>query len=129
VAHRCDYDLRQHALHSGWGDRLQYRDPQTGEAYFPHVIEPSAGVDRGVLALLCEAYTVDEKRPSGLFLRFSPRIAPIKAAIFSLIDREDLNQITNSLFCDLSQTWMVQKEVKQHIGKRYARMDEVGTPY
>lgn len=129
VAHRTDYDLRQHAQHSGQGDRMMYYDQEANERYFPHIIEPSAGADRGVLALLCDAYVEDPSRPSGVFLRFHPRMAPIKAAIFPLVDKDGMPEIARNLYIELRQKWHVQLDVKQNIGKRYARMDEAGTPY
>ncbi|MBA3957636.1 MAG: glycine--tRNA ligase [Parachlamydiaceae bacterium] len=129
IAHRTDYDLRQHAEHSGMGDRMKYFDQEANEHYFPHIIEPSAGADRGVLALLCEAYVEDAARPSGMYMRFHPRIAPIKAAIFPLVDKDGMPEIARDLYLKLRQRWNVQLDVKQNIGKRYARMDEAGTPF
>lgn len=130
IAHRTDYDLKQHATHSGYGDRFKYFNAETNERYFPHIIEPSAGADRGVLALLCEAFTEDPARPSGVFMKFHPRMAPIKAGIFPLVDREGMPDIARKLYLELRQKrWNVQMDVKQSIGKRYARMDEAGTPY
>ncbi len=145
VAHRADFDLRQHAQHSGLGDKLKYFDQDLQVKllaagvpkeevdkkckYFPHVIEPSAGADRGTLALLCEAYTDDPGRPSGVVMKFHPRMAPIKAAIFPLVDKDGMPEIAGNLFADLRKTWNVQLDVKQNIGKRYARMDEAGTPF
>jgi glycyl-tRNA synthetase len=145
VAHRSDFDLRQHAQHSGLGDNLKYFDqdlqvklqaeglPKEEIAklckYFPHVIEPSAGADRGTLALLCEAFTEDPTRPSGVFMKFHPRMAPTKAAIFPLVDKDGMPEIAAKIYEDLRQTWNVQLDNKQNIGKRYARMDEAGTPF
>lgn len=129
VAHRTDFDLRQHASHSGLGDKLKYYDQEKNERYFPHVIEPSAGADRGTLALLCEAYTDDPGRPSGVVMKFHPRMAPIKAAIFPLVDKDGMPEIAEKLYQDLRRTWNVQLDIKQNIGKRYARMDEAGTPF
>lgn len=129
VAHRADYDLRQHAQHSGLGEKMKYFDQESGEHYLPHIIEPSAGVDRGMLALICDAYTEDADRPSGVYMRFHPRMAPIKAAVFPLVDREGMPDIARNLYLTLRQRWNVQFDVKQSIGKRYARMDEAGTPF
>ncbi len=129
VAHRTDFDLRQHAQFSGLGDKLKYFDQEANERYFPHVIEPSAGADRGTLALLCEAYTEDPGRPSGVVMKFHPRMAPIKAGIFPLVDKEGMPEIATNLYHDLRKTWNVQLDIKQNIGKRYARMDEAGTPF
>lgn len=129
VAHRTDYDLRQHAEHSGQGDRMKYYDQEANERYFPHIIEPSAGADRGVLALLCDAYTEDAARPSGVFMKFHPRMAPLKAGIFPLVDKDGMSEIAEKLYIELRKKWNVQLDIKQNIGKRYARMDEAGTPY
>lgn len=129
IAHRTDYDLRQHAEHSGHGDRFKYFDQEKNERYFPHIIEPSAGADRGALAVLCDAYTDDPSRPSGVVMKFHPRIAPIKAGIFPLVDKDGMPEIAQKLYMDLRKKWNVQLDVKQSIGKRYARMDEAGTPF
>lgn len=129
VAHRTDYDLRQHAEHSGQADRFKYFDQENNERYFPHIIEPSAGVDRGTLALLCEAYTDDPNRPSGVVMKFHPRMAPLKAGVFPLVDKDGMSEIAERLFIELKKKWNVQFDVKQSIGKRYARMDEAGTPF
>lgn len=129
VAHRTDFDLRQHAEHSGLRDKLKYFDQERGEKYFPHVIEPSAGADRGALALLCEAYTPDDSRPSKVYMNFTPRMAPIKAAVFPLVNKDGMPEVAEKLYMELRERWAVQFDVKQNIGKRYARMDEAGTPY
>lgn len=129
IAHRTDYDLRRHAEDSGQEDRFKYFDQESHTRYFPHIIEPSAGVDRGTLALLCEAYTDDPQRPSGVVMKFHPRIAPIKAGIFPLVDKDGMPEIARNLYIDLRKQWNVQFDAKQTIGKRYARMDEAGTPF
>jgi glycyl-tRNA synthetase len=141
IAHRGDYDLTQHQKHSG--TKLDYFDTtrgetlpnggKKGERYMPHCIEPAAGLDRGVLALLCEAYTVDPTRPSPEFLKLHPRIAPIKAAIFPLMDKDGLPEVAEKLYDELfakfGKTGFIEMDAKQSIGKRYARMDEAGCPY
>lgn len=129
IAHRTDYDLRQHAEHSGQGDRFKYFDQENNDRYFPHIIEPSAGADRGTLALLCEAYTDDPNRPSGVVMKFNPRMAPLKAGIFPLVDKDGMSEVAEKLYIELKRKWNVQFDVKQSIGKRYARMDEAGTPF
>ncbi|MEX0776542.1 MAG: glycine--tRNA ligase [Phycisphaeraceae bacterium] len=145
VAHRTDFDLRQHARHSGLGDKLKYFDQELQvqmqaqgaskeeiaerSKYFPHVIEPSAGADRGTLALLCEAYTADPGRPSGVFMKFDPRMAPIKAGVFPLVNKEGMPEVAHKLYLELRQKWNIEYDPKSSIGKRYARMDEAGTPY
>ncbi|MFK7960363.1 MAG: glycine--tRNA ligase [Phycisphaerales bacterium] len=127
VAHRGNYDLTQHQTHGG--TKLEYFDPDTKSRYVPHVIEPSAGLSRGVLAVLCDAYTPDDTRPSKVYMKFHPRIAPIKAAIFPLVNKDGMPEVARKLYDELRTRYAVQLDVKQNIGKRYARMDEAGTPY
>jgi glycyl-tRNA synthetase len=127
VAHRVDYDLRQHQEHARV--KLAYFDPETRESFLPHVIEPAAGLTRGVLALLCEAYTEDPERPSKMYLKFHPRMAPIKAAILPLVAKDGMPEVAQKLYDQLRRKFVVQLDIKQNIGKRYARMDEAGTPY
>jgi glycyl-tRNA synthetase len=109
VAHRSNYDLAQHQKHSRV--QLEYFDNERGELlpngghkgerYLPHVIEPAAGLDRGVLALLCEAYTEDPARASPELLLLNPRIAPIKAAVFPLVNKDGMPEISEKLYQDL----------------------------
>jgi len=127
IAHRGDYDLSKHQEHSG--QKLEYFDQQENRRYLPHVIEPAAGLSRGVLALICEAYTVDENRPSGVYLNFHPSMAPKKAAILPLTAKEDHVPIAQKLYLELRGEFAVDLDIKQNIGKRYARQDEIGTPY
>ena len=127
VSHRADFDLAQHQQHASV--KLEYFDQERGERYLPHVIEPAAGLTRGVLALICEAYTPDPARPSKVFMRFHPRVAPLKAAVFPLVNKDGMPEIAARLYEDLRTTYTVQLDVKQNIGKRYARMDEAGTPF
>ncbi|HHN77224.1 MAG TPA: glycine--tRNA ligase, partial [Phycisphaerales bacterium] len=143
IADRTDFDLRQHAEHSGLGDKLKYFDPTRGELakngqpkgerYFPHVIEPSAGLDRGVLAILCEAYTPDPGRPSKVYMKFHPRLSPIKAAVFPLVKKDGMPEVADRLRAELVQRFgrygSIEYDEKQSIGKRYARMDEAGCPF
>lgn len=141
IAHRGNYDLTQHQKHSG--AKLEYFDQDRGETlpngskrgerYLPHCIEPAAGLDRGVLAILCEAYTRDDSRPSPEIMKFNPRVAPIKAAVFPLVNKDGMPEIAEKLHEDLFKTFgrsgFVETDAKQSIGKRYARMDEAGCPY
>jgi glycyl-tRNA synthetase len=143
IAHRTDFDLRQHAEHSGLGDKLKYFDSTRGEPapngqpkgekYFPHVIEPSAGLDRGVLAALCEAFTPDPSRPSGVYMKFHPRLSPIKAAVFPLVKKDGMPEKAHKLATELRRKFghlgAIDMDEKQSIGKRYARMDEAGCPF
>ncbi len=141
IAHRGNYDLTQHQKVSG--AKLEYNDTdrgeilpnggRRGERYLPHCIEPAAGLDRGVLALLCEGYTKDESRPSPEFMKLHPRLAPIKAAIFPLVAKDGMPEIAETLHAELNaKFWRlgaVEMDEKQSIGKRYARMDEAGCPW
>lgn len=128
IAHRCDFDLTQHQEHSG--QNLHYTDPHDPKnRYIPHVIEPAAGLTRGVLALICEAYTVDPNRPSGVYLNFHPSVAPKKAAILPLTAKEEHTGPATKLYLELREEFAVDLDIKQNIGKRYARQDEIGTPY
>ena len=147
VAHRADYDLKAHATMCGKGDKLKYFDQdlqvklqgegkskeeiQERSRYFPHVIEPSAGADRGTLALICEAFTpTPERQGSAYVMKFHPRMAPIKAAVFPLVNKDGMPEKAERLYRELrGEGWMVDFDVKQAIGKRYARMDEAGTPF
>lgn len=128
IANRGDYDLTQHQEHSK--TKLEYLDPErNNEKYLPHVIEPAAGLTRGVLALICEAYTVDPNRPSGVYMNFHPSMAPKKAAILPLTAKEDHVPTAQKLYLELREEFVVDLDIKQNIGKRYARQDEIGTPY
>jgi glycyl-tRNA synthetase len=128
IASRGDYDLTQHANCSG--KSLVYNDDETKEHYLPYVIEPSAGVDRGVLAFLCDSYDEDvadgEQR---VILRFHPRLAPVKAAVLPLSKKEPLASVARGIFNDLRLSWVVQYDDTQSIGRRYRRQDEIGTPF
>ncbi len=141
IAHRGNYDLTQHQKVSG--TKLEYFDTERGEVlpnggrrgerYIPHCIEPAAGLDRGVLALLCEAYTKDPSRPSPELMKLHPRLAPIKAGVFPLVAKEGMPEIAEKLHAELSaKLWRlgaIELDEKQSIGKRYARMDEAGCPF
>jgi len=130
ISHRADFDLKSHASHVGKGDKLRYFDQVRNERYFPHVIEPSAGADRGTLALLCEAFTpTPDRAGTKALMKFHPRMAPIKAGIFPLVNKEGMPDVAQELYKTLKKRWPCQLDVKQSIGKRYARMDEAGTPY
>ncbi len=127
IAHRGNFDLTQHQEHSK--TKLEYFDQETNERFVPHVIEPASGLTRGVLVLLCEAYTPDDTRPSQVYMKFHPRFAPIKAGIFPLVNKEGMPEIAEKLYMEIREKFTCQFDVKQSIGKRYARMDEAGTPY
>jgi glycyl-tRNA synthetase len=135
IAHRGDYDLRQHKEHSG--KPLEYFDEESKTKYLPEVVEPSAGVDRTVLAVLCEGFveeTVKDeesgKEETRTVLRFSPRLAPIKAGIFPLLkNKPELVAIAQSIYKTLQPLLKVTYADTAAIGRRYRRMDEIGTPF
>ena len=129
VADRTDYDLTQHQTTSG--QDLSYFDPETNERYLPYVIEPSLGVERTVLALLCGAYdeeVLDEaKGDVRTVLHFAPAIAPVKIAVLPLSKK--LAEPAEAVYSELSRDWVCDFDVTGNIGKRYRREDEIGTPY
>lgn len=128
IANRTDYDLKRHSEFSK--KDLSYRDAVTNERYFPYVIEPSAGADRGTLAFLVDAF--DEEEVEGekrTLLRFHPEIAPIKAAFFPLVNKDGMPEIADGLLKKFRKKWNVTYDDKGAIGRRYRRMDEVGTPF
>jgi len=130
VAHRGSFDLNQHGKHSkGKEDAFAVIDDATKKKFVPHVIEPSAGVDRFILATITEAYTYDETRASPEFMKFHPRLAPIKAAVFPLVAKDGMPEVAEPIYQDIKKHFPCQYDAKQSIGKRYARMDEAGTPF
>jgi len=132
VADRGNFDLTQHAQASR--AKLEYFDHERDERYLPHVIEPSAGLDRGVLAVLCEAFTpTPDRKGSKFVMSFHPRLAPIKAAVYPLVKKDGMPEIGQHLHAELmgrfASRGMIVFDAKQSIGKRYARMDEAGCPF
>ena len=134
VAYRTDYDLKQHQEASG--KPLDYFDEETKQRFIPHVVEPSAGVDRTVLALLCNAYdeetVTDEKGKSEtrIVLRFHPRMAPIKVGVFPLLkNNEQLVAKAREIQAALRPHMNVFYDETGAIGRRYRRQDEAGTPF
>ena len=127
IANRGDYDLTQHAQHSG--ERLEYFDQATGEHYVPHVIEPAAGATRTMMAFLMAAY--DEEEVNGetrTVLRLHPRLAPYKVAVLPLSKKDTLTPVAREVFDLLAPHVMTDYDETQAIGRRYRRQDEVGTP-
>ncbi|HKP04470.1 MAG TPA: glycine--tRNA ligase [Chthoniobacterales bacterium] len=134
VAYRTDYDLKQHQEASG--KPLDYFDEETKQRFIPHVVEPSAGVDRTVLALLCNAYdeetVTDEKGKSEtrIVMRFHPRIAPVKVGVFPLLkNNEQLVSKAREIVALLRAHMNVFYDETGAIGRRYRRQDEAGTPF
>ena len=156
VAHRGDFDLRSHSegklvnrdgklevelnddgkpRHPGSGKSLEYFDAETKEKFVPHVIEPSAGADRATLAFLCEAYDLDEapddagKMQSRTVLRFHPKLAPIKAAVFPLVKKDGMPERAAEIYGALKAAGLEAAYDQQGaVGRRYRRQDEIGTP-
>lgn len=134
VAYRGAYDLGKHQDASG--KPLEYFDAESKEKFIPHVVEPSAGCDRTVLALICEAFDEEDLTKEGgktdirTVMRFAPKVAPIKAAIFPLLKKnEEQVRIAKELQTEL-QAWMpVQYDEGGAVGRRYRRQDEIGTPF
>ena len=151
IAARGCFDLNQHQQFSG--KNLEYFDPESGEKYLPHVVEPSAGVDRIVLALLCEAYSAEWVRKGGescaeprivpaepgrptpdgyeprTVMRFHPSVAPVKVAVFPLVkNKPPLLDKAREIFLSLQPRWACAWDVTGAIGRRYRRQDEIGTP-
>lgn len=125
LAYRTDFDLKNHSEASG--QNLKYRDPQTNEEFFPHVVEPTWGVDRSVLAVLLDSYREVEGR---VFLRLKPNLAPFKAAVFPLLhNKPELIEKAQEVYKMLKKDMTVAWDARGNIGKRYASQDEIGTPF
>ena len=128
VADRTDYDLTRHQEHSG--KSMEYLDPVTNEKYVPYCIEPSLGVDRMLLAFLCDAY--DEETLEGgdvrTVLHLHPALAPYKCAVLPL-QKNKLGALATEIYEKLSRHFMVEYDETGSIGKRYRRQDEIGTPF
>ncbi len=153
VAHRGNFDLRSHMEGKltkdlevelgedgkprwrGSGKDLSYRDDLTNEKYVPHVIEPSAGADRAVLAFLCEAYCEDEvpdekgKLQKRTVMRLHPRLAPIKAAVLPLVKKDGMPELAKKVYLELKKHFNVFYDHGGAVGRRYRRQDEAGTPF
>lgn len=129
LANRTDFDLKSHSEASGTD--LSYTDPQTNEKYIPHVIEPTFGLDRSILASLCSAYTEEKVDGSErVVLKFPYKIAPVKVAIFPLLkNKPELVERAQQIFDSLKEELVCEFDDNGNIGKRYRRQDEIGTPY
>ena len=128
LANRGTFDLTQHGKHSG--KDLSFFDPESKERFIPTVIEPSAGADRSCLAVLCAAYDEDEADgETRVVMRFAPQLAPIKAAIFPLVKKDGLAELAQEFEKKLRKRFTTFYDQSGAIGRRYRRMDEIGTPY
>lgn len=127
IANRGDFDLKQHAAFSG--KSLNYYDEDSKETIVPYVIEPSSGVDRAVLAFLCDAYEEEpDKDEMRTVLRLHPAIAPVKVAVLPLSKKEPLAQLAKDIYAKVRTRWSTAYDDAQSIGRRYRRQDEIGTP-
>jgi glycyl-tRNA synthetase len=128
IHNRTDFDLRRHQEYSG--KKLEYFDQEKNERWLPYVVETSVGADRCTLVTLCDAY--DEEQVEGetrVVLRFTPAIAPIKAAVFPLVKKDGLPEIAEKIYHDLKASFPVFYDDGGSVGRRYRRQDEAGTPF
>jgi glycyl-tRNA synthetase len=125
LAYRTDFDLKSHEESSGVSTK--YRDQETGEEFWPHAIEPTWGVDRTMLAVLCESYTEEADR---VVLKLPAKLAPYKAAVSPLLaNKPQLVEKARGVYDELRQHFMIAWDDRGNIGKRYKAQDEIGTPY
>jgi len=133
IANRTDYDLSTHQEASK--QDMTYLDQESGERFIPYVIEPAAGVDRGTLVFLLEAYAEDEapdargRLEKRTVLRLDPRLAPVKVAVLPLSRNADLSPKARDIAAVLRKRWNTDFDDASAIGRRYRRQDEIGTPY
>ncbi|MEK7529353.1 MAG: glycine--tRNA ligase, partial [Patescibacteria group bacterium] len=130
LAYRTDFDLMNHAKHTG--ERLEYTDPgDQSKKFVPHVVEPSMGLDRTVLAVLLCAYREETLNDGDarVVMRLAPSLAPYKAAVLPLSKKLELTQPARALHAQLLKRFLVEYDETQSIGKRYRRQDEIGTPF
>ena len=127
IANRGDYDLTQHATHSG--EKLEYFDQASGERYVPHVIEPAAGATRTMMAFLLAAYDEDDVNGEArTVLRLHHRLAPYQVAVLPLSKKESLTPLAREVLAAVQPHFMCDYDETQAIGRRYRRQDEIGTP-
>ncbi len=125
LAYRTDFDLKNHMEKSG--QDLSYTDPDTGEKFLPHVVEPTFGLNRTLLAVLCDAYHEEQDR---VVLKVHPKLAPHKAAVFPLLkNKPELVEKARGIYQDLKKHFNIAWDDRGNIGKRYYSQDEIGTPY
>ncbi|HZZ99118.1 MAG TPA: glycine--tRNA ligase [Candidatus Paceibacterota bacterium] len=125
LAYRTDFDLKNHMEKSG--EDLTYADPETGEKFLPHVVEPTFGLTRTVLAVLCEAFSEEEERT---VLKLDPKLAPYKVAVFPLLrNKPELVEKARAIYSELKKHFNVVWDDRGNIGKRYFAQDEIGTPF
>ncbi len=126
LANRTDFDLKNHMEKSG--QSLEYSDPHTNEKFLPYCIEPTWGVNRTLLAVLCSAY--DDSNPENIVLHLPPKLAPYKAAVFPLLkNKPELVTKAKEIYHDLQKHFNVAWDDRGNVGKRYYSQDEIGTPF
>ncbi len=127
IADRTDYDLRCHQELSG--ESLEYQDPQTQQKYLPYCVEPAVGVERLMLAFLCDGYEEQQlnEKDSRIVLHLHPALAPVKACVLPL--SKQLSDKARQIACELSQSFVCEFDEAGSIGKRYRRQDAIGTPF
>lgn len=125
LAYRGNFDLSNHERVSG--KNIKYKDPETNEEFLPHVVEPTWGVDRSVLAVLDSSFYEDKDR---IILKLKPKLAPFKAAVFPLLaNKPDLVELARKIYSDLKKELFVAFDDRGNVGKRYYAQDEIGTPF
>ncbi|RPI18073.1 MAG: glycine--tRNA ligase [Ignavibacteriae bacterium] len=133
IHNRGNYDLTQHTQFSG--KKMEYFDDQTKERFIPNVIETSAGASRSFMAFLTDAYeedeapTADGKVEKRTVLRLHPKLAPLKCAIFPLVNKDGLQEVSKNIVSDLQKSFKVFYDESGAVGRRYRRQDECGTPF
>ena len=127
IADRTDYDLKTHQEHSG--ESLEYLDPQTNEKYLPYCVEPAVGVERLMLAFLCDAYDEEvlNEKDTRVVLHLHPALAPVKACILPL--SKQLSASAKEIYAQLADSFVCEYDEAGSIGKRYRRQDAIGTPF
>ncbi|MCK5796078.1 MAG: glycine--tRNA ligase [Deltaproteobacteria bacterium] len=125
---RTDFDLQAHIKHSG--KKLEYFDPQTKERFVPFVVETSVGLDRTILMVLADAYEEEKlEKDTRTVLHLHPKLAPLTCAVFPLVKKEGMPETARKIVADLSEDFRCFYDEKGAVGRRYRRMDEVGTPF
>jgi len=128
IHNRTDFDLSRHQDYSG--KDLTYFDDSTRERFVPYIIETSAGVDRTLLTCLVDSYEEEQlEKEVRTVLRLDPKIAPVKAAVFPLVNRDSMPELAKNIFHDLKKNFNVFYDASGAVGRRYRRQDEAGTPF
>jgi glycyl-tRNA synthetase len=128
IHNRTDFDLTRHQEHSG--KKLEYVDAAANERYIPYIVETSAGADRATLVLLVDAYREEQvEGEQRVVLKLHPSLAPLKAAVFPLVNKDGMPELARRIFDDLRGRFNVFYDDGGSIGRRYRRQDEAGTPF